>query len=68
MRLKKVETAGGLPPQTLDVVKTLYCRPELFGRSFSALTHALLRGDSQWSVGERELFAAYTAYLNKCPF
>ncbi len=68
MRLKKVELESGLPPQALDVVKALYYRSEIFGRPFSALTHALLRGDSAWSVGERELFAAYTAYLNKCPF
>lgn len=68
MRLPKIEQACGLPPNMLDVVKTLSYRPELFGRPFSALTHALLRGESTWSVGERELFAAYTARLNKCPF
>ena len=68
MRLSKVEHGSGLPPQVLDVVKTLYYRPELFGRAFSSLTHVLLRGESDWSVGERELFAAYTAHLNKCPF
>jgi hypothetical protein len=68
MRLNKVEQGSGLPPQVLDVVKTLYYRPEFFGRAFSSLTHVLLRGKSDWSVGERELFAAYTAYLNKCPF
>ena len=68
MRLKKIEHESGLSPQALDVVKTLYYRPEMFGRPFSSLTDALLRGDSAWSVGERELFAAYTSHLNKCPF
>jgi hypothetical protein len=68
MRLKKIERECGLPTEMLDVVKTLHYRPEFFGRAFSALTHVLLRGESAWSVGERELFAAYTSYLNKCPF
>lgn len=68
VRLPKIEQDCGLPPNMLDVVKTLSYRPELFGRPFSSLTHVLLRGESAWSVGERELFAAYTAYLNKCPF
>jgi hypothetical protein len=25
-----------------------------------------MRGDSEWSVGERELFAAYTSHLITC--
>jgi hypothetical protein len=50
------------------VVKTLYYRPELFGRPFSdALQHAL-RGPSAWSPGERELFAGFTSLLNSCHF
>jgi hypothetical protein len=28
----------------------------------------VMRGPSEWTVGERELFAAYTSYLNRCPF
>jgi len=27
-----------------------------------------MRGPSEWSVGERELFAAYTSKLNQCVF
>jgi hypothetical protein len=27
-----------------------------------------MRGPSQWSVGERELFAAFTSRLNQCLF
>jgi hypothetical protein len=30
--------------------------------------HEALRGPSEWSVGERELFAAYTSKLNHCRF
>jgi hypothetical protein len=27
-----------------------------------------MRGPSDWSPGERELFAAFTSLLNQCPF
>ena len=68
MRLQKIERECGLPAHMLDVVKVLNYRPELFGRAFSSLAQVLLRGESDWAVGERELFAAYTSHLNKCPF
>jgi hypothetical protein len=51
-----------------DVVKTLYYRPEFYGAAYSTLLQELMRGPSGWSVGERELFAAYTSRLNMCPF
>lgn len=51
-----------------DVVKTIMYRPELWGRPMCEWTQAVLRGPSQWSVGERELFAAFTSKLNQCVF
>lgn len=51
-----------------DVVKTLMYRPEFFGRSQCAWTQAVMRGQSDWSIGERELFAAFTSKLNQCVF
>jgi hypothetical protein len=51
-----------------DVVKTLMYRPELWGRPMAEWTQAVMRGPSQWSVGERELFAAFTSKLNQCVF
>ncbi|HEY4411781.1 MAG TPA: hypothetical protein VGN06_02175 [Gaiellaceae bacterium] len=56
---------GGYVP---DVLKTLHYRPEIFGRPFSTVLHTAMRGPSDWTPGERELFAAYTSSLNQCPF
>ena len=81
MRLKIVERGHRLPQQLLlgvmrvvsgrrapDIVRSILYRPELWGREASAWTQAVMRGPSQWSVGERELFAAFTSSLNQCPF
>ena len=57
--------SGREPP---DILKTLYYRPGWFGMRFSKLTQAVMRGPSPWTVGERELFAAYTSSLNQCVF
>ena len=81
MRLSIVES-GHAPPEAamlemirersghepLGVVKTLLYRPELFGRPFSDALDLAMRGPSEWSAGERELFAAFTSLLNECHF
>ena len=51
-----------------DIVRTLFYRPEFFGHHVSAWTQAVMRGPSRWTVGERELFAAFTSRLNQCAF
>jgi uncharacterized peroxidase-related enzyme len=43
-------------------------RKEYFGRPFSELTQQVMRGPSPWSVGERELFAAFVSRLTQCVF
>ena len=53
---------------TVDVVKTLHYRPELFGRPFSAAVDEAMRGPSDWSPAQRELFAAFVSSLNQCLF
>lgn len=50
------------------VVRTLLYRKAYFGGKFSALTQRVMRGPSAWSVGERELFAAFVSRLNQCVF
>ena len=55
---------GGVP----DVVRALAYRPELWGGPFSVATQAVMRGPSDWSVGERELFAAFVSDRNRCRF
>jgi hypothetical protein len=40
----------------------------IFGRPFSEALDVVMRGQSDWSAGERELFAAFTSLLNQCPF
>ena len=51
-----------------DVMRTLRYRRDVFGRPHSAHTQAVMRGPSEWSVGERELFAAFVSRLNQCRF
>jgi hypothetical protein len=64
--LAQIRERSGAEP--LGVVKTLHYRPELFGRPFSDALDRAMRGPSDWSAGERELFAAFTSLLNQCPF
>ena len=66
MRLACVDAVGADRP--LGVLKTLNYRPELFGRPYSAALDAAMRGPSDWSPAERELFAAFVSSLNQCPF
>jgi hypothetical protein len=50
------------------VVRTLRYRKEFFGHPFSELTEQVMRGASEWAVGEREMFAAFVSRLNQCVF
>jgi len=64
--LGEIRSRTGREP--LGVVKTLLYRPELFGGPFSDALDTAMRGPSEWSAGERELFAGFTSLLNQCPF
>ncbi|HEY5660301.1 MAG TPA: hypothetical protein VIR59_05915 [Gaiellaceae bacterium] len=64
--LDAIRAQRGMEPP--DVLKTLHYRPELFGRPFSDTLDLAMNGPSDWSAGERELFAAFVSSLNQCPF
>ena len=80
MHLHTVEHGHALPQRLMlgamrlalgdvpDVVPTLLYRRELFGRPYADLTQEVMRGRSEWSVGERELFAAFVSRQNQCSF
>ncbi len=67
MRLKKIEQLLRDEPVS-DIRRTLSYRPTLFGIPFSTYLHEVLRGPSDWSVGERELFAAFVSRTNQCSY
>lgn len=50
----------------VDAVKLAFYRPGFYGGGL--LTHEAMRGRSDWSVGDRELMAAYVSKANECPF
>ncbi len=68
MRLKKIEQVLRDDPQVSDVLRTIMYRPELFGEPFSTALHEAMHGTSDWSIGERELFATFVSRKNQCPF
>jgi hypothetical protein len=51
-----------------DVVKTLTYREELFGAPMGEVFQEVMRGPSDWTIGERELMAAYVSKVNECEF
>jgi hypothetical protein len=51
-----------------DVVLTLWYRKPWFGAHMSRLLQETMRGPSEWSVGERELMAAWVSSVQQCPF
>jgi hypothetical protein len=80
MRLKKVHAGHRFTERAMlgmirlvmghapGVVRTLMYRKSFFGHPFSKLTQQVMRGPSPWTVGEREIFAAFVSRLNQCVF
>lgn len=50
----------------VDAVKLAFYRRDFYGAG--PLTHEAMRGPSDWSIGERELMAAFVSQANECPF
>ena len=65
-KLDAIRAERGMEP--VDVIKTLLYRPQFFGAHMSQAFHEVMRGPSEWSAGERELFAAFVSAQNQCPF
>src|SRR5437764_15052241 len=51
-----------------DAAKLVFYRPDFYGARAKEFTHAAMRGPSAWSVGDRELMAAYVSQVNECAF
>ena len=51
-----------------DVVKTIKYRPEFWGGQMSEVFQEVMRGPSEWSIGDRELMAAFISKTNECEF
>jgi uncharacterized peroxidase-related enzyme len=66
LKLKFFEISLRVPPS--DVVRVLFYRSSFFGAPMRAYFQSLLRGRSEWTVGERELFAMFVSHHNDCTF
>ena len=51
-----------------DAAKIVFCRPDFYGTRAKEFTHEAMRGPSAWSVGDRELMAAYVSKVNESAF
>lgn len=81
MRLREVERGDGLFNRYLirfisivsgmrlpDAARIVMYHQDFYGKPMTTWTHAAMRGESSWSVGERELMAAMVAKWTTCPF
>ena len=51
-----------------DAAKLVFYRPDFYGSGAKEFTHEAMRGPSAWSVGDRELMAAYVSKVNESAF
>jgi AhpD family alkylhydroperoxidase len=51
-----------------DAAKLVFYRPDFYGSRAKEFTHEAMRGPSDWSVGDRELMAAYVSQVNGSAF
>lgn len=63
---KFISTVSGM--RLPDAARIVMYYKEFYGDPMTAWTHPVMRGESGWSVGERELMAAMTAKWNSCAF
>ncbi|MCP2342267.1 carboxymuconolactone decarboxylase family protein [Actinomadura rupiterrae] len=51
-----------------DAARIVFYRPDFYGDRAKHFTHEAMRGPSAWSVGDRELMAAYVSKVNRTAF
>src|SRR5215467_7994941 len=51
-----------------DAAKLVFYRPDFYGAPMKEFTQEAMRGSSAWSVGDRELMAAFVSQINACAF
>jgi AhpD family alkylhydroperoxidase len=51
-----------------DAARLVFYRPDFYGARAKEFTHEAMRGPSPWSVGDRELMAAYVSKVNDSAF
>ena len=51
-----------------DAAKLVFYRPDFYGTRAKEFTHEAMRGPSPWSIGDRELMAAYVSKVNESAF
>jgi uncharacterized peroxidase-related enzyme len=51
-----------------DAAKLVFYRPDFYGARSKEFTHEAMRGPSAWSIGDRELMAAYVSKVNESAF
>ena len=64
--LRLLRWFGSLEPD--DVLKTAMYRPEFFGRQWMRVIRSIMRGPSDWTPAERELFGTFVSRLNECRY
>ena len=51
-----------------DAARLVFYRADFYGDPMKKITHEAMRGPSAWSVGDRELMAAFVSKTNECEF
>jgi uncharacterized peroxidase-related enzyme len=51
-----------------DAARLVMYRPDFYGEPMGVFTQLVMRGPSAWSVGDRELMAAFVSQMNACAF
>jgi uncharacterized peroxidase-related enzyme len=67
-KIKLAVVATLMRERVPDIARMLMYRPAFFGKPLMAYIQALLRGASEWTIGERELFAAFVSHCNDCAY